>query len=180
MSHKGSHIYRLWTLDIGWHWMALDGIEWHWMALACSVHWNSNRNQPRLAFAGGAYGSTMSTSCGGGFHSRLTIWELRVEQSSESRVLLVKSLSGTPKRNSKRKPSRKSLGQVQLLRELLQRDASCAQRDPLSGCTALHLAARNGEEETKQQRMDNGCFFGSRNGSGCFSVQWFKNWDLIL
>lgn len=40
----------------------------------------------------------------------------------------------------------KAEGQVQLLRELLKRNASCAQREPISGCTALHLAARNGEE----------------------------------
>ena len=40
----------------------------------------------------------------------------------------------------------KAEGQVQLLRELLKRNACCAQREPISGCTALHLAARNGEE----------------------------------
>ena len=45
-------------------------------------------------------------------------------------------------------------GQVQLLRELLQRNASCIQREPISGCTALHLAARNGEEEKCVRKSD--------------------------
>ena len=36
---------------------------------------------------------------------------------------------------------------MKLLRELLQRGADCAQREKLTGCTALHVAARSGEEE---------------------------------
>lgn len=49
-------------------------------------------------------------------------------------------------------------GQVQLLRELLQRNASCIQREPISGCTALHLAARNGEEEVAAMLLERGAW----------------------
>lgn len=49
-------------------------------------------------------------------------------------------------------------GQVQLLRELLQRNASCVQREPISGCTALHLAARNGEEEVAAMLLERGAW----------------------
>ncbi|CAK9116836.1 unnamed protein product [Durusdinium trenchii] len=49
-------------------------------------------------------------------------------------------------------------GQVKLLRELLQRGADCAQREKLTGCTALHVAARSGEEEAAALLLERGAW----------------------
>lgn len=109
---------------------------------------------PPRAHLGGANGSAMSTGSGGGFYSRLPKIAICCHDLHPDLCRCHMKRRNLNGRRNGPQNAPEFAGQVQLLRELLQRNASCIQREPISGCTALHLAARNGEEEKCVRKSD--------------------------